>query len=111
MPDVLHSVAILKGTVEGDPIKHLAALGGFEHHLAPLLRARLVQRSDDPEREVTATALGRAFYAQHHLDQAPQGRANGWPCDGVVGAATQALETLTASAEPPAAGAFGESSR
>lgn len=79
----LHSVAILKGAVEGDPLRHLASWLEWRGHLAPLLSAGLVTGSPD-SLAVTLTGAGREFYTRHRLDLLPDGRANQWPADHPV---------------------------
>jgi hypothetical protein len=43
-----HAIAILKGAVEGDPLRHLASLLGWHGHLALLLQAGLPDRAGGP---------------------------------------------------------------
>lgn len=86
----VHSLAILKGAVEGDDTKHLGSLMGMDGHAVPLLRAGLVV---DLDGQYVPTETGKRFYTEHALSALPDGRANYWTGDALV-ATEQALRTL-----------------
>lgn len=74
----LHVLALLKGTVEGDPYTHLAALTAVRQvHLPAGVRAGMLVVDGDGE--IRATAAGEVFYRWYGLDRFPPGRANMWP--------------------------------
>lgn len=68
----LHVLALLKGTVEGDPYKHFGSLLGIAHHDAAAQQLGLLTNDGN------VTVVGRAFYVSAELGQLPAGRANDW---------------------------------
>ncbi len=73
----VHVLALVKGVVEGDPIRHFGSLLGFDAHLAAARQLALVTTGDGND-EVSATEAGRRLYREAHLDALPDGRANHW---------------------------------
>lgn len=71
----VHTIAAIKGTVEGDPFLHFGALGAFDTHAEPAVTLGLIERSGTT---FTATDAGRAFYVDANLASLPSGRANQW---------------------------------
>lgn len=93
----VHTLAILKGAVEGDDTRHLASLLAMGTHAAPLLRAGLIVPNDSTDeadpRYYVPTDAGQRFYTEHHLGDQPDGRATNWP-DAPLLAADAALRAL-----------------
>jgi hypothetical protein len=73
----VHVVALVKGVIEGEPIRHFGSLLGFDAHLAAARQLGLVTPGDGSH-EVSATESGRRLYREAHLDALPDGRANHW---------------------------------
>lgn len=90
----VHTFAVLKGAVEGDDTKHLGSLLGMRSHVRPLIKTGLVEFSTSEDRHYDATDAGRTFYAEHRLNDLPDGRANYWSDDALRDAehALRALE-------------------
>ena len=89
----VHTIAILKGAVEGDAMAHLASIMAMPQHAVPLVRAGLVV---DDDGEYLATAAGRQFYDTWRLVDLPAGRANSWTgaTDLILKPAQRALDAL-----------------
>ncbi|MEO3976675.1 hypothetical protein [Streptomyces sp. CAU 1734] len=69
-----HVLALVKGTAEGDPIKHTTALG-LGTHLGDAVTCGLLTTTGEWDPVLTGT--GRALY-ETHLSNLPDGRANHW---------------------------------
>lgn len=81
----VHTLAVLRGAIEGNDSKYMHVLGGYNGHVAPLIAAELVvQLADDelPELDsfVRPTEAGQAFYDRHltGLPSSTRCRANMW---------------------------------
>jgi hypothetical protein len=88
----VHTIAIIKGAVEGNPLLYIAAFGAVDVHARPALELGLIA-IDDRYEEIpyVATSAGREFYIDANLASLPSGRANHWGH-----AADSALELLAA---------------
>jgi hypothetical protein len=73
----VHVIALVRGAVEGDPIRHLASLLGYKAHVDAAVRLRLVTIGADLY-DLAVTEAGQRFYHQARLDALPDGRANHW---------------------------------
>lgn len=73
----VHTIAIIKGAVEGDPLQHLGSLLGVDIHAALAVHLGLIEPAAG-EAPFTATDAGREFYADANLAALPDGRANHW---------------------------------
>jgi hypothetical protein len=69
---IAHVVALLKGTIEGDPYKHFGSLLGMDSHIAAAHHFGLIDANGE------LTEAGRAFYRDAKLSGLPEGRANYW---------------------------------
>ncbi|MDX3695056.1 hypothetical protein PV726_32910 [Streptomyces europaeiscabiei] len=93
----VHALGILRGAVEGDDVKYMGSVMGFDLHVRPLLAVGLVAWLDDEEPDspslVRATDAGRAFYAEYltGLEQHTVCRANYWVVMPEMSGALQAL--------------------
>ena len=67
-----HVIALVKGTIEGDPFMHFGSLLGMAGHVAAARRFGLLDANE------TTTDAGRAFYRDARLGEFPKGRANDW---------------------------------
>lgn len=83
-PASLFTIAVLKGSVEGDSIKHFGSTREFKFHAEIAVEHGLVvENPPHPEGidngpHYLATEEGLAFYDQHELGRLPDGRAYWW---------------------------------
>lgn len=79
----LHVVAVVKGTAEGDSMRHFGSLFGFGEYEARtvalgLVRRRPVAEVREDDDELVLTEAGEAFYRDFGLDKLPPGRGYNW---------------------------------
>lgn len=70
------TVAILKGTVEGDPHKHFGSTLGFTAHRLVAEQHELVEPvGEGGWTDLKATEKAKDLYDRHQLSELPEGRA------------------------------------
>ncbi|HEY3690461.1 MAG TPA: hypothetical protein VGL46_09175 [Pseudonocardiaceae bacterium] len=73
----------MKGTAEGDSMRHFGSLFGFGEYEARtvalgLVRRRPVAEVREDDDELVLTEAGEAFYRDFGLDKLPPGRGYNW---------------------------------
>jgi hypothetical protein len=86
-----HVIALVKGTIEGDPYMHFGSLLGMASHMSAAQRFGLLDANKTP------TEAGYAFYREARLSEFPKGRANYWHASAAdkLEAAERLLERRT----------------
>jgi hypothetical protein len=75
---LVHILALVKGTAEGDSRRHFASFMGLDHHEASAINLGLLERNEVDSYDLVLTPKGQELYESARLADLPQGRANSW---------------------------------